>query len=199
MYTEKSNQLESAASILMDQLLSTEAATGLTLKYDPYLAPHVKVVEEFKTTNDHADFIKSELNVICPGRVSDFDKIFIEWKTIDPEVKYTSLLSLRSLIFYQTFDSLCEESKYSKAPWFKGGKKRFCQAKYFMLGNNDEKTLITTIGIQINSIANDMQKYFDNLSDYGKHGHDQATTDRLFSDVLAAFYQSLRIRRTYCV
>lgn len=200
IHIEKSEQLVTAASILDDLLSSSGATANIAFRNDTFLAPQVEswgVVAN--TINDNAEFIKSELNNICPDKVTAFEKIFMDWKTADPEIKYTTLLSLRSLIFNQIFDSLCEVSKYSKSPWFHGGKKRFCQTKYFILGDSDESNLIPTIALQINSIANDMQKYFDKLSEYGKHGHNQAITDALFCDVLSAFSQCLGTRKNYYV
>jgi hypothetical protein len=66
-----------------------------------------------------------------------------------------------------------------------------------MIGNSIEGNLIKTIRLQIDSIANDMQHYFEKLSEDGKLGQNQVLTDSLFTAVLSVFVQCLRLRRTH--
>jgi hypothetical protein len=124
-----------------------------------------------------------------------------DWfSTNDPNLKYKSLGTLRHVIFYQLFDSLCPQSDYLKTSWYQSStntRLRFNQTKYFILGYRDESTIPSNSKYQIDSLSEDMQKIFADLSEYGKKGQSGLTLDILFEEVISKFLVIIKLRKTF--
>ncbi len=207
-HSKRQRDLAASANGIHASWATTNVNSYYSFKAEPVLEPFVEALEAQATLNDRSEFVKAELKILDSSIADTFDKVLRDWKTADPEVKYTRLLDLRSIIFDQLFEMFCPESQYSRTPWHKLAsslkqkpklRKRFCQPKFFMIGNTDETSLIRTAVTQVDSLAFRMQKHFNDLAEYGKYGKDEATTDSTFSGVLSTFYECLQVRSNYYV
>jgi regulator of replication initiation timing len=171
-------------------------------KYPP-VKRVLEKVEFHPTWIKDIDFIKQELPRIMPNVVKEFESVIADMSgTWDPDLKHKALLSLRSVIFYQLFDTLAEEPLYCQTPWYKltppSGtpfrKKRFCQAKFFIIGMRDESQFSQSMMDTINKTAMELQNRFDQMSNYGKEGASSTLVDNCYRETLASFANALRLK-----
>lgn len=146
-------------------------------------------------------FIYNELSNFDKDKADSFRKIVREFNASDPDVQHARLIDVRSLIFDQIFENICKESDYSRTVWFRhtaGGTvekgKRYCQPKYFILGNTDLSSLDHLLQNRIHIKCRYMFNLFGNLSDYGKHGIDDRQTQYYFNETIATFSEILELR-----
>lgn len=151
-----------------------------------------------------SDFICAEISKIDKDKADIFMKLVREFYAADPDVQYARLIDIRSLLFDQIFEDLCKEADYSRTAWFRhtpGGTvekgKRFCQPKYFILGNTDCFALDPLMQNRIDTKCRYMYDLFGNLSTYGKHGVDARQTQYYFSETIATFSKIIELRKTH--
>ena len=123
-----------------------------------------------------------------------------DWSSISAQ-KYKTLLAIRSVIFYQLFDTVAKESDYSKTVWYRissNRKKRYCQAKFFILGYNDESNIPSSSVKIIDDTATKLQDIFNNLSGYGKYGESKVLLlENTFRDTISYFATALKLRKHF--
>ena len=80
------------------------------------------------------------------------------------------LIDIRSIIFDQLFEILCPKSVYKRTDWFRNAKsksddkkKRYCQAKYFILGRTVFSSLNPIEQNDINKVCKHMYDLFNKL------------------------------------
>jgi regulator of replication initiation timing len=167
----------------------------------PEMHEVISSIEFEKTWIDDIYLIKQELKGLMPKVVKDFESVVADMSgTGDSDLKYKALLSLRSIIFNQILDTMASESSYSQTKWFKMSpqgpwrKKRFCQAKFFMLENRDESSFPSSMIFSVNTTARDLQNHFDQMSELGKKGASGVSVDNCYKETLSAFANVLRLR-----
>jgi hypothetical protein len=116
-------------------------------------------------------------------------------------LRHSALLLLRSVIFTQIFDKIADESIYSQTPWYRitpaghpARRMRFCQAKFFIIGNRDEAKFPQAMIDAINKAARELHQHFDDMSKYGKEGASNVLVETCYRDTLASFANALRLR-----
>ncbi len=176
---------------------------GTYANMHPPLKKVLEQVEFTPTWIEDIEVIRQELPKIFPGVLKEFESVIADMSgTGDPDLKHKALLSLRSVIFYQLFDALAPESSYCKTPWYTltppsatpFRKKRFCQAKCFVIGARDESQFPQSMTDTINKTAMELQSRFDDMSNYGKKGGSSTFVDGCYKETLASFANALRLK-----
>jgi hypothetical protein len=180
---------------------STSGAVYLSI----YSLNDPQINEEIENVRNHIfenlEFIKNELLRLSPGIVNHFDSIIRDWYNAgDSDFKYKYILNLRSVIFYQLFDTFCKETDYQKTNWFNSAhdkRMRLSQTKFFILGFKDENKLHVVQKQQINQLAEKMQQFFNDMSEFGKTGIFGSNPDILFENVITHFRIIIELRKTF--
>jgi hypothetical protein len=156
-----------------------------------------------KDPTEIIDLVYKDLTKIDKGKADEFQKIIRDYRVSDPEIRFSRLLDLRSLIFYQLFENFSPEAKYSKTNWYKKTKPktiersgRFCQTKYFILGNTSFIKLLPAGQRRIDFVCKKMKSIFDSLSQLGKTGSTLKQTQILFNETIGTFSEVLQLRAT---
>jgi len=162
----------------------------------------LKTVKFLPTWMEDIDFIRKELQKMMPSVLKEFEGVIADMSgTGNPELKYKALLSLRSVIFHQLLDTLADESQYCQTSWFKIAppqtsfkKKRFCQAKFFIVGNRNVSGLPQSMNDAVNKTAMELRDHFDQMSNYGKQGASSTLVDNCYKETLASFANALKLK-----
>jgi regulator of replication initiation timing len=175
--------------------------TNISNSYPPMKETLQKVKFE-KTWLDNIEFIKQELQRIMPDALRKFESVVKGMSgTGNPELKHEALLNLRSVIFYQIFDTIAPESFYCQTSWYKlappgtvSKGKRFCQPKFFMLENHNESDHPQSVIDSVNKIAKELSDHFNGMSELGKKGGDVLLVDACYHETLSSMANALRLR-----
>ncbi len=178
-----------------------EILKGYSVKY-PSVEKALETVELLPTWMEDIDFIRQELQKMMPSVLKDFEGVIADMSgTGKPELKYKALLSLRSVIFNQLLDTLADESQYCQTTWFKitplqtpFRKKRFCQAKFFIIGNRDVSGFPQSMSNAVDKTAMELQNHFDQMSNYGKQGASSTLVDNCYKETLASFANAFKLK-----
>jgi hypothetical protein len=159
-------------------------------------------VEFLPTWTEDIDFIRRGLQKMMPSVLKEFESVIADMSgTGNPELKYKALLSLRSVMFDQLLDILADESRYCQTPWFKitppqtpFRKKRFCQAKFFIIGDRNVSGLPQSMNDAVDKTAMELQNHFDQMSNYGKQGASSTLVDNCYKETLASFANAFKLK-----
>ncbi len=178
-----------------------EISKGYSDKY-PLVEKALKKVAFLPTWMEDIDFIKRALQKMMPSVLKDFEGVIADMSgTGNPELKYKALLSLRSVIFDQLLDILADESQYCQTTWFKitppktpFKQKRFCQAKFFIIGNRDVSGFQQSMTNAVDKTAMELQNHFDQMSNYGKQGASSTLVDNCYKETLSSFANAFKLK-----
>lgn len=153
-------------------------------------------------------FIKEEIKTMTPNVSKEFEGVVADMSgTGDATRKYKALLALRSVLFDQLLDIIASEVQYSQTSWFKRTpstpalapfrKKRFCQPKFFIFGNNDETAFPQSMIVAINKTSIEMATHFREMSKYGKEGATETLVNNCYRETLTSFANAIRLRNQF--
>jgi hypothetical protein len=179
---------------------STSGTIYLTISHlnNPQINKEIENVRNHIFEN--LEFIKNELLQLSPNLIKEFDGIIRDWFNADSDFKHNYILNLRSVIFYEIFDTLCKEADFNKTSWFNSARDRrmrLSQTKFFILGYKDENKLPDTQRHQIDQLAVNMQQFFNDMSEYGKTGRIVSNPDVLFENVITHFRIAIELRKSF--
>lgn len=168
----------------------------------PSVKKVLEKVEFLPTWMEDIDFIKRGLQKMMPSVLKEFESVISDMSgTGDPDLKHKALLSLRSIIFYQLLDTLADETQYCQTPWFKitppktpFKQKRFCQAKFFIIGDRNVSGLPQSMNVAVDKTAIELQIHFDQMSNYGKQGASSTLVDNCYKETLASFANAFKLK-----
>lgn len=174
-----------------------------SMNLDPIYNRKLEELELSDTIVEQIEFIKTELQVIKPDILSDFDSVVKDWSSTSAQ-KYKTLLAIRSIIFYQLLDTVAKNTNYSRTVWFKQSRfpsswkrreiHRYCQVKFFILGYNDKSNIPNSSVKIIDNAARNLCILFGKLSEYGKIGKRSDTViERTFRDTISYFATALKL------
>jgi hypothetical protein len=143
-----------------------------------------------------------------PSALKEFESVVADMSTIgDADLKHKALLGLRSVIFNKLLDIIAPQALYSRTSWFKltpttlaGApfrKKRFCQPKFFIFGNNDETAFPQSMIDVVNKTSTEMATHFNEMSEYGKEGGSGILVDNCYRETLTSFANAIRLRNQF--
>lgn len=191
-YTGVNSNWAAVHGIFVDTPVETEDFRSTAAKYE---------IDKHPVKQNELVYFK--LSQIDNDKAELFQKIVREFGASSSDIKYARLMDLRSLIFDQLFEEHCLEADYSQTAWFQGAaagsiekKKRFCQPKYFILGNTDFAALDPLLQARVDDVCRDMHGLFGRLSDYGKHGADDRQTKIFFNETIGTFSEILQLRES---
>lgn len=165
----------------------------------------LETVKFLPTWIDDIAFIKEELQKIMPDALRRFESVVADMSGIGAlDLKHKALLSLRSVIFNQLFDTIAPEALYSKTAWFNRAppgtlfkKMRFCQAKFFVFGDHDESGFPQSMIDAVNKAAKELFDYFNEMSEYGKGGASGVLVDNCYKQTLTSFANAIKLRNQF--
>jgi len=74
---------------------------------------------------------------------------------------------------------------------------RLSQTKFFILGFKDENKLHVVQRQQINLLAEKIQQFFNDMSEYGKTGVLGSNPDVLFENIISHFRIIIELRKSF--
>ena len=168
----------------------------------PSVKKALEKVEFLSTWMEDIDFIRRGLQKMMPSVLKEFESVIADMSgTGNPKLKYRALLSLRSVMFDQLLDILADESRYCQTTWFKitppqtpFKKKRFCQAKFFIIGDRNVSGLQQSMNDAVDKTAMELQNHFDQMSNYGKQGASSTLVDNCYKETLASFANAFKLK-----
>ena len=198
-YTTVTNTVVSSTATY--GLSGYEILKGYSDKH-PSVKKALEKVEFLPTWMEDIDFIRRGLQKMMPSVLKEFESVIADMSgTGDPDLKHKALLSLRSIIFYQLLATLADETQYCQTPWFKitppktpFKQKRFCQAKFFIIGNRNVSGFPQSMNDTLNKTAMELQDHFDEMSNYGKQGASSTLVDNCYKETLASFANALKLK-----
>lgn len=152
------------------------------------------------TLSDDIGVIQAELESISAGISSRLKEVVKDWSSTPSDRKWQVLLTLRSVVFSQLFETFAKESDYSKTAWYQTGANkgmRYAEPKFFMTGFRKEEDLSPAAHMEIENVSTEFQTNFRHLSDYGKEGVDSSLAEATFRKTLSLLKQSLLVRKTW--
>lgn len=153
------------------------------------------------------NYIRNELGSIFPACLNEFENLINDWQLKEGLERHPVLLSLRSVIFYQIFETLCPDNVYQSSSWFQSNSisayrgnpngKRYCQSKCFILGNTNTSSLNASSLNNVEYVADSLFTDFGSLSEYGKNGGPKYCIDNTFRLTINDFVESIKLRKVY--
>lgn len=174
---------------------------------DPTIKNKLQKLYIEDTLSEKVNFIRNQLHSIFPECLYEYNDAIKSWNLKDGAVRHPVLLSLRSVIFYQIFDTLSPENVYKAKVWFnsnttssyrdKPNRERYCQSKCFILGNTNT-SLLTPISLQnVEYISDSLFTDFGSLSQYGKNGGPDYIVKNTFDLTISDFVEAIKLRQAH--
>jgi hypothetical protein len=165
---------------------------------DAQVKSKIKEILSNETISEMINFIRTKITSLFSGSLAEFNSFIKNWQSEKTESKkHQHLLSLRSVIYYQIFNNLCQQSNYVSSPWYAATsdkRGRYCQTKYFILGNNDLSRLSSSTIASVDSFCLKSQNNFNELSEIGKNGCTVSASKNTFINTITDFVEILKLR-----